>query len=111
MILLEFIKENGEVVEGIIHNYEMSNDGWYYEPEELPDSWIETMIIELEDGYNLDEGNIITVDSEFIDYHPKCGVFNVIGKFKLTVVGKRKEYYYLEGVDKFDSQRLDGATS
>lgn len=52
---MEFIKENGEVVEGMIHNYEMSNDGWYYggnyyEPEELPDSWVETMIIELE-GY------------------------------------------------------------
>lgn len=105
---MEFIKENGEVVEGIIRNYEMSNDGWcyggnYYEPGELPDSWVETMIIELEDGYNLDEGNIITVDSEFIDYHPECGIFNVIGKFGLKVVGKRKEYYYLEGVGKFDS--------
>lgn len=116
MISLEFIKENGEIVEGIIRNYEMSNDGWYYggnyyEPEELPDSWVETMIIELEDGYNLDEGNIITVDSEFIGYHPECGIFNVIGKFELRVVGKRKEYYYLEGADKFDSQRLDRAIS
>ena len=103
MVLLDFIKENGEVVEGIIHNYEMGNNGWYYggnyfEPEELPDSWVETMIIELEDGYNLDVGNVITVNSEFVDYHSKCGIFNVIGKFNLKVTGKRKEYYYLEGV-------------
>lgn len=105
---MEFIKENGEVVEGIIHNYEMSNDGWYYggnyyEPEELPDSWVETMIIELENLYELDVGDNITINGSFVDYHPKCGIFNVIGKFGLKVVGKRKEYYYLEGVGEFDS--------
>lgn len=50
---MEFVKENGEVVEGKIHNYEMSNDGWYYEPEELPDSWVETMIIELENARSI----------------------------------------------------------
>lgn len=81
----------------------MSNDGWYYEPEELPDSWVETMIIELENLYELDVGDNITINGSFVDYHPKCGIFNVIGKFELKVVGKRQEYYYLEGVDKYVS--------
>ena len=103
VVVLNFKKRNGCIVEGIIHNYEMGNDGWYrretmYEPEEFPDSWIETMIIELEDGYDLHNGDIITVSSEFRDYHPKCGTFNVIGDFELKVIGKRKQCYYLEGV-------------
>lgn len=100
MILLDFIKENGDMVEGIVHNYEMGNDGWYYfEPEELPESWVETMIIELENGYELEVGDIITINGSFIDYHPKCGIFDTTGEFRLRVTGKRKEYYYLEGVD------------
>ncbi len=94
-------------ISGNVKNYEMSNDGWYfrgnyYEPPEYPDSYIESLIFQADDGYEMEIGEVVTIKGDFSDYHPKLGIFNVSGEWDLFVVGKREadNTYYLKGLMK-----------
>lgn len=98
------ILKNKEAIGFSYKYHQCKNDGWYYhgswyEPEELPESWLEELKITLNDGYNLEVGDTVQVAGTFVDYHPKIGTFTTTGEWDMKVRGHIGDLYYLIGVD------------